>query len=101
MVVKLHDFLGVPVAARPLSEGVQAVAYRGPECHYLIVLNDGREENGAEVLLDPVEFSRSGYVVRDLLGEREQRVAFVDGERKVISVHVKGKNGTILEIRPA
>jgi hypothetical protein len=101
LVKTVHQFLGIPIPARPLTPKAQAVLFRRGKRHYLIVLNVGFEARGVEILLDPSEFPELQYVAKDLLTGREKSVLASGGDTRTLTVQVPGRNGAIYEICPA
>jgi len=98
LLIKLHDFLKVHIPVLPLCKNVQTIVYRRNNLHYLVVLNDGQEGKGVTIRLDHTEFPGKQYAVRDILDGDEQVVAFSDSGRKLLTVQIKPKNGSIFEI---
>ena len=98
LLIKLHDFLKVHIPALPLCQNVQTIVYRRNNLHYLVVLNDGQEGKGVTIRLDHTEFPGKQYTVRDVLDGDEQVVTFGDSGRKLLTVQIKPKNGSIIEI---
>ncbi len=98
LVVGLHDFLDIPIAARPQATGVQAVLYRREDKHYLIVINSGTEAKGVEIFLDRSELPDERYVAHNLLDSFEQPIVTYPDGRHVLFVNVDKKSGAIFEI---
>ncbi len=98
LLIKLHDFLKVHIPALPLCKNIQVITYRRNNLHYLVVLNDGQEGKGVTIQLDHTEFPGIQYAVRDVLDGDEQVVTFGDSGRKLLTVQIEPKNGSIIEI---
>jgi len=98
LLVKLHNFLDVHISALPLCKNVQTIVYRRNNLHYLVVLNNGQEGKGVTIQLDSTEFPGKQYAVRDVLDGDKQVVEFSDSRRKLLTVQIKPKNGSIIEI---
>ncbi len=100
LVREIHNYLNIPIPARPRNGGVQTALYQSGSSHYLIVLNNGWEDKATEILLDPSEFTPGRYGVRDLLRE-DKRILEVQANQAIrLTAFTPKKNGALLEIKP-
>jgi hypothetical protein len=101
MILELLHFLKVPLYAYSSTKEVKTALFTrgrsGP--HYLVVVNNGKEEKSALVQL-PYLKGRGKFLVRDLLSH-EKQILSVQEARHHFTASLARKDGRVFEIRPA
>ena len=97
LVLELLHFLQVPLYASSTTHEVKTALFsRGEKVHYLIVVNNGKEEKSALVHLPYLE-GKGKFVVKDLLrGEKE---VLTQERIRNFTVNISRKDGKVFEFR--
>ena len=98
LVREIHNYLNIPIPARPLTSGVQTALYRSEQDHYLIVLNNGMEDKASEIILDPSGFPPGQYEVSHLLREKKRVIEIKADQTIEITAFTPKKNGALIKI---
>ncbi|HID92876.1 MAG TPA: hypothetical protein EYP60_02155 [bacterium (Candidatus Stahlbacteria)] len=97
LIVKLHKFFGIDIPSRSLTPNVTTALFKGSNCYYLVVVNNGQEGKAAEIVLSKNLFTKKNYQVEDLFKGNSWGVSF--GSKGLLSIPLDRKSGTIFKIK--
>lgn len=97
LLLALHAFAGVSIAARSATPGVQGALFENDDAFYLIAANNGEEEKSATFVVDRDILPNARWRVEDLLS-RETAGEWCAENGGRLTVRLPRKDGTILRL---
>jgi len=98
LMVKIHQFLKVPIPSRSLTPGVISSLFQRDKDYYLFCINITGESKSARIQLETSFFLKKKYWATDFwTGEKRA----VSPETGLLIVDLKGKDGAAYRISPS
>jgi hypothetical protein len=97
IVLGILNYLETPLFAHSITRDVKTAIFSRGTSHYLVVVNNGKEDKSATIFLPALGKKSGKLTVRDVISG--EKIEYVGERRRTFSAPINRKDGRLFELR--